>query len=70
MMSKFGFVAAHVYCNLLMTYAYLELFDCKRMVRFVSAADSLRILTLLVPDCIVVWERLWRYLQFFVLYGC
>lgn len=53
-MSKFGFIAAHVYCNFLMTYVYLNILDCKRMVRFVSQADSLRILMVLVLVCNVV----------------
>ena len=53
-MSKFGFAAAHLYCNVLMTYVYISIFDCSRMVRFVSSADSLRILTISVLVCNLV----------------
>ncbi len=51
MMTKFGFVCAHIYCNYLMTYLYLGVLNSMRMVRFVSSAESLRILTILVLVC-------------------
>lgn len=54
MMSKFGFVAAHVYCNYLMGISYLKTFDGRQMVQGVSGAESLRILMLLVVVCNVV----------------
>ena len=50
-MTKFGFVCAHIYCNFLMTYLYLGVLNRMRMVRFVSSSESLRILTMLVLVC-------------------
>ena len=54
MMSKFGFVAAHIYGNFLMLQIYQIILDEKRMVRFASQETSMRILTILALVCNIV----------------
>lgn len=54
MMTKFGFVAAHVYCNYLMSIFYLKTFGGRQMVQGVSCGESLRILMTLIVVCNVI----------------
>lgn len=51
MMSKYGFVSAHIYGNFLMLQIYKFILDEKRMVRFASQETSMRILTILALVC-------------------
>lgn len=54
MMSKLGFVTAHIFCNYLMLQIYMYILDEKRMIRFLSQEESLHMLTFLVLVCNIV----------------